>query len=334
MTAAPWRYQNTTGGRPAPYLPSPAPATTFPRRPGRDRRLPPPRASASVGLLPGPGPAGCSAPRQSCAARTRQGSDAVRHRLDGQPNRRGRPRLDLVGRRFGRLVVLAPAEARGPHGQPLWRCRCDCGREAKVATGALRSGNKTFCDCACAFRPSQQRAAARRMRRQGQTLVAIAAALGVSYQRVHQLLVGSREAEVARFCLLAGPYVAPRLREGDTAYCLLRRCRVVITGRTNALIPWPRCRALDTRGGGSGLLLDEELARDVRHESSLAIQHWWGSTTPSSGAGARRWAWDGPATRARAGSTRRRPRPGRPGSPVERSYRPTRSNNAGGSTAS
>jgi hypothetical protein len=51
---------------------------------------------------------------------------------------------------------------------------------------------------------------------------------------------------------------------------------VVVTGRTNALIPWPRCRSLDRPLGGSGLLLDETLPRAVRHESALAIQHWWG----------------------------------------------------------
>jgi hypothetical protein len=53
---------------------------------------------------------------------------------------------------------------------------------------------------------------------------------------------------------------------------------VVITGWSDAPIPWPRCRALDGRGGGSGLLVDEELARAVRCESVLAIRYWWGAS--------------------------------------------------------
>jgi hypothetical protein len=82
-----------------------------------------------------------------------------------------------------------------------------------------------------------------------------------------------------RVKLMFGPYKAPPLRRGDRAFCLLRDCDVVITSWTDARIPWPRCRALDGTGGGSGLLLDEELARAVRHESAAAVMYWWGASS-------------------------------------------------------
>src|SRR5262249_22534224 len=71
--------------------------------------------------------------------------------------------------------------------------------------------------------------------------------------------------------LLHGPYTPPPLRRGDKATCLFRDGDVVITGWSDGPIPWPRCRRPGTHGGGSGLLVDEELARAVRLESSLAI---------------------------------------------------------------
>jgi hypothetical protein len=78
-----------------------------------------------------------------------------------------------------------------------------------------------------------------------------------------------------RLKLLFGPYKPPPLKRGDRATCLYRDCEVVITSWTAARIPWPRCRAVDSPGPGSGLLVDEELARAVRHESAAAVMHWW-----------------------------------------------------------
>lgn len=44
--------------------------------------------------------------------------------------------LDLMGMRFGRLIVVAPAPYKQSGGRyrVTWRCRCDCGNEA-IVTG-------------------------------------------------------------------------------------------------------------------------------------------------------------------------------------------------------
>jgi hypothetical protein len=78
--------------------------------------------------------------------------------------------------------------------------------------------------------------------------------------------------------LLAAPYTPPPLRRGDRTFCLYRDADVTVTSWTGAPIPWPRYCRPGTHGGGSGLLLDEELARAVRIESAAAVCYWWGVT--------------------------------------------------------
>jgi hypothetical protein len=85
--------------------------------------------------------------------------------------------------------------------------------------------------------------------------------------------------------LLHGPYRAPALMRGDRAFCLFRDADVIVTSWTAARISWPRCRLAGDTGGGSGLLVNEELARAVRCESALAIKYWWGASQTSV------WAW-------------------------------------------
>lgn len=54
-------------------------------------------------------------------------------------------RLQLIGQRFCRLVVVEDAGRQGK--RSLWRCRCDCGGE-RLATGTkLREGQIKSCGC-------------------------------------------------------------------------------------------------------------------------------------------------------------------------------------------
>jgi hypothetical protein len=75
-----------------------------------------------------------------------------------------------------------------------------------------------------------------------------------------------------RYQLLHGPYTPPALDRGDPSVCRYRDAGVIVTSWSDAPIPWPRCRLPDTHGGGSGLLVDAELAQAVRCELAGAVR--------------------------------------------------------------
>ncbi len=55
-------------------------------------------------------------------------------------------RRDLIGLRFGRLVVvglIGPAKYR----QTLWLCTCDCGNSVQIKGSRLTSGGTQSCSC-------------------------------------------------------------------------------------------------------------------------------------------------------------------------------------------
>lgn len=55
-------------------------------------------------------------------------------------------KIDLVGQRFERLVVVSESDVR-KNGQWAWNCKCDCGGEAVVASYDLRKGHTQSCGC-------------------------------------------------------------------------------------------------------------------------------------------------------------------------------------------
>ncbi len=56
-------------------------------------------------------------------------------------------RVDLTGRRFGRLKALYPTEQRDRRGSVYWHCVCDCGNETDVTAAGLVHGNYRSCGC-------------------------------------------------------------------------------------------------------------------------------------------------------------------------------------------
>jgi hypothetical protein len=56
------------------------------------------------------------------------------------------PRLNLVGRRFGKLIVFKD-NGNNKLGKAKWLCVCDCGNKTIISGNSLVSGNTRSCGC-------------------------------------------------------------------------------------------------------------------------------------------------------------------------------------------
>ena len=56
-------------------------------------------------------------------------------------------KIDLIGKRFGRLLVLSEDTKRDKSGNVYYLCRCDCGNEKIIKSASLRSGLTVSCGC-------------------------------------------------------------------------------------------------------------------------------------------------------------------------------------------
>lgn len=52
--------------------------------------------------------------------------------------------IDLVGKKFGKLTVIARADDRK---RPCWLCRCECGTEKVIGGPELRTSHTKSCGC-------------------------------------------------------------------------------------------------------------------------------------------------------------------------------------------
>lgn len=55
-------------------------------------------------------------------------------------------KIDLTGKRFGRLTVLSETDKR-ISGSVVWKCKCDCGNTVEVSHNHLSRGATVSCGC-------------------------------------------------------------------------------------------------------------------------------------------------------------------------------------------
>lgn len=67
---------------------------------------------------------------------------------------KGKPLIDLTGKRFGRLLVIRQGESQ--HGRIAWECLCDCGNTKTIIGKVLTTGKTISCGCARSEKSSEK----------------------------------------------------------------------------------------------------------------------------------------------------------------------------------
>src|SRR4051794_4940302 len=94
-----------------------------------------------------------------------------------------------------------------------------------------------------------------------------------------------------RFAFIQGPYYPPQFRLGQVMTCEVRDCDCVVTGITDARIPWPKGKPKDRRA--VGLIITGDLVRAIQVESNQAVAYWWGVAPATVTAWRRPWGFPG-----------------------------------------
>lgn len=56
-------------------------------------------------------------------------------------------KIDLTGKRFGKLFVLSETNHRADEGSIVWQCKCDCGKIIEISSKRLVNGLAISCGC-------------------------------------------------------------------------------------------------------------------------------------------------------------------------------------------
>lgn len=56
-------------------------------------------------------------------------------------------KIDMIGKKYGRLLVLEKTDKKSSNFSYIYKCLCDCGKEFEVSSCKLRSGHTKSCGC-------------------------------------------------------------------------------------------------------------------------------------------------------------------------------------------
>lgn len=56
-------------------------------------------------------------------------------------------KIDMIGKKYGRLLVLEKTDKKISNGTYIYKCRCDCGKELELPSAYLRNKHNTSCGC-------------------------------------------------------------------------------------------------------------------------------------------------------------------------------------------
>ena len=144
---------------------------------------------------------------------------------------KGRPKENLVDRRFGRLVVVRQTRAR-IEGSIAWECLCDCGNKRLVRSSALKSGNTKSCGC---LQKERQRSA-------------VALDVGeAAFRRLYRSYKRNAKNKGRKFNIDEDDF--RQLTSGDCFYCGSGTTNVLSEAPFNGVYPYNGLDRVNTAGG-------------------------------------------------------------------------------------
>lgn len=120
---------------------------------------------------------------------------------------------NLIGQKFGRLLVIEKTDKRTPNRNIIWKCQCDCGEITEVPTSPLIQGRT--CSCGCLDKERRHEKGTHFKDISGQRFGNVIALEPTSMRSSQNAIIWRCICDCGNECYLNGSY----LRMGDVSSC-------------------------------------------------------------------------------------------------------------------